>query len=256
METQHHYQYDFDTSGWDTIQTFDDAIDLNVEFLEGKRKSTPYHAAPIYDVDTTKLIYIHEKGRIITINGQSNECEYDKYYPEKKMIYFHNDRIDDERIIPTRIVSMEQKSYLVGYIERKQLHSFLSFLKHNKGTVAYHVYDIIKDKSYYNRFDKKNMWVTRYKLNGSDWQESTWAHKEPDLHSLYDEFLIRARSPLVYFFIFSIKPCDLNMEDVLISYIDGRRKRKSGKKKSSTKKKKRPSYKGPNVLKRRSLKRS
>jgi len=237
METEYHYSYDFDYTDWDQIETFDEALKLNIEYLEGKRKSTPYHGAPIYDVDMSKLIYIHKNGRILTINGQSNECEYDKLYPQKKMVYLHNDKIFESRVIEERIASLEQKSYLEGFIEEKQLRSFLGFLRKQKIRVAYHLYDINRDVSYYNEFKKRNMWLTRHKLNGSDWVQTTFAHRQPDLDSLYNKILIRCMTPLVYFLIYSIEPCGLNMEDVLVMYINQLGQRKKKKKKMSKKKK-------------------
>lgn len=238
MKTEYNFSYDFDYTDWDQIESFDDAIKLNIEFLEGKRKSTPYHGAPVYDVDMSKLIYIHKNGRIITINGQSNECEYDKLYPKKRMVYLLNDIITDSQVIEERTVSFEQKSYLEGFIEEKQLRSFLGFLRKQKSKVAYHLYDIDRNISYYNEFKKRNMWLTRHKLNGSDWVQTTFAHKEPELDSLYNNILIRSMTPLVYFLIYSIEPCGLNMEDILVMYINqrGQRRKKKASKKASKKK--------------------
>lgn len=201
--------YDFDDTGWNSFKSFNDALRINIEFLEGKRKSTPYNSAPVYDVDVSKLIYIHKHGKFLTTNGQSNECNYgDEPY--------------------------EQKSYLDGYFPKSQLKEFHNFLKRRKD-VGYFLQDKTEDIKFYNF--SGDVWVTRYKEKGKDeWIE--FSHVHHDLEDNMRKYLNKCNVQLIFFVIFSLRQCNLNMEDVLIEYIKERNKKRKERKKKNKKSRK------------------
>jgi hypothetical protein len=249
MITKYHNSYDFDTRGWDKIWTFNDALELNIEFLQGLRKSTPYHGAPVYDMDTSKLIDIHKYGRIFTDNGQSNECKYNVFIPETRHIYMHNDEVENERILKEMIYSTEQKSYMEGYIEPNTVMPLVSFLKKYGDRIAYRLYDISNKKFYSHNF--KLTWTTREKASSEGfegpWDECTRTFKAADI-GLYEDHFTRIHGGLWWFFIYSVEPCDLNIEDILYEYTlqrlnefgkrrKSRRTRKTKKSKKKSKKK-------------------
>jgi hypothetical protein len=241
MITEYNYVYDFDTTGWDLIKTFNDALKLNIEFLQGLRKSTPYHGAPVYDVNASKLVFIHKFGKIFTQDGQSNKCEYEALRPETKIVRVYIDKLGNKSILKEFVLhkakySQEQKSYLEGYLEMKNVPFFMSFLKKYEGKIGLNLYDV-KNDNYLTNFE--STWVTRAKIEGNEkWDPYSNAHREPNL-MVYEEWFGHIKENLCYFFIHSLKPCDINVEDVLYEYATAlRKKSQKGKSRRNRKTKK------------------
>lgn len=239
MLTKYHYSYPF--AKWN-IKSYNEALKLNIKFLKGKLLSSPYHCSPIYDMNTSKLIYIHKVGHIFTTNGQSSECIYDEYVPKTKHVYIHIESggsegiIESETISEEMVFSSEQKSYIDGYMPQKYLESFLKFLKTNSRKVGYFVYDINNNKTYDNKDTLKgSYWVTREcGYNDKDWKIISVSPFTPDLFPMYDHYFSKLKTPLVQFSIFDKKPCNkATMEDFLIKFIN---KNKSTKSKRKSKK--------------------
>jgi len=201
--------------GWSKKDlSFEDALELNVNFLNG-RSLVWYHNSPVYDMDTSNLLYINEVGKFFTCGGQSNKCEYNVHYPNG------------------HYGSIEQKSELNGYFEESQLEPLLDFIKNNKYRESISYYFLrFKDNKAFQNFRKKT-WITR-EMTGSysvfkKWDESTWVKPE-DQGYLFpgespgdgsgDGIEKKSRLGLVYFCLFNnYAGASPNMENFLVDYV-------------------------------------
>lgn len=75
---------------YQNINTFDQLLQTNLLFFQGKIPMTFYHYTPVYDVDLNSLIPLTKKG-IFTMNGQSSLCTKDVLQKPYLMGLIHND---------------------------------------------------------------------------------------------------------------------------------------------------------------------
>ena len=171
------------------------------------------------------LIYLHKYGRIFTENGQSHLCEYNIHYPKTKHVYMN---IDDgtkfSNIIDESYGSMEQRSYLQGYIEKKILKKLISFLN-NFSEICYSFY-VISSKKTFSNFNE-HTWATRTSegKNNENWEEFTSI--DPEHYTQTYNKCFTTISDLVEFKILNINQCKgPNIEDLLINFIKKKRSKK------------------------------
>ena len=103
------------------VNSFEDLLQTNIQFLQGNLPMTFYHWSPIYDQDTNGLQLVTEKIKYFTINGQSNECT-DEY---------------------------KQKPYLTGFIPTKTLKNILPTIL-SSPNIYVNTYDIRTEEHFTN----------------------------------------------------------------------------------------------------------
>ena len=112
---------------FESCQTYRELLRCNVAYLQGRLTRTPYHGGPVADetIPLLKdLVEVNTRG-FMSISGQPSECE---------------------TTVPTagpwkgRYVESQQKSYIEGYLPRKLLPAFLTYVISFPG-VKYDVYD-------------------------------------------------------------------------------------------------------------------
>lgn len=119
------------------VKTYDDLIETNILYLQGKMPFTFYHYSPIYDIQTNDLQKITKKLKYFTMEGQSNYCDQET----------------------------KQKPYIRGVIPTYIFKKILPQLSLND-EYFYEAY-IIKTKEYitnipYQRYSKKEWRSIRY----------------------------------------------------------------------------------------------
>ncbi len=95
----------------ENLTTFDQIREENLKYVKGEYKSSPYNAGSIFDMNIEKLTKINEK--IITTCGQSN--------------------------IST--ITLQQKSFLFGYMQQEYYDKFCEFMKKYDKTIYYHIFN-------------------------------------------------------------------------------------------------------------------
>ncbi len=106
-----------DISRWLYVRNYTDLLKLNIQFIEGSIKETPYHHGPLENPSAElvkNLIKLHEYG-ILTVNGQEAICQ-------NGLKLKHNNEWCD----------VEQRGFLefhVDYENKKLAESFLKFIK-------------------------------------------------------------------------------------------------------------------------------
>ena len=227
LEIKKHHSYNFEH--W-KINSFKDVIKYNVEFLKGIRLSSPYHAAPVYDMKVENLITINENG-IVTINGQSNECVYNKYVPQTKHVYYFNDRIERVRVSNSIYYFMEQKSYLDSFIKLEMMDELINFIdgiNNDLGNeiVLYKFCNLNGVLTSNYKTDKN--WLTRkyaskYEIN--DLSEIKWEYPHNDnlndCELFSDTFNCKHIKGIINFMLIIDEPCynKFTCEDILINFI-------------------------------------
>jgi hypothetical protein len=137
---------------WKSITSYQDLVDVNVAFLNGKLSRTPYHSGPI-DKETVpllkKLIKINKMG-FVSIEGQPAVCSYKN--------------ITTKNIFGKEIGKMfydeEQKSYSVGILPLKYLAPLRAFLSKRKD-----VYYLITDRKKTLDYKYPDSNLTRKRFN-------------------------------------------------------------------------------------------
>lgn len=142
---------------FESVKTYDDLIKANVAFLQGRVIAAPYHPGPV-DEETIpllgNLIKINSMG-FVSIEGQPASCVYGMYAP-KTQLY----------------LDVEQKSYIIGILQKKYLSDFIDFFKNEnfyyilgdgygiiKNTLPGKAYNVSREKSSRNKND----------LNDQEW---------------------------------------------------------------------------------------
>jgi hypothetical protein len=109
------------------IKSYQDLVDVNVAFLQGKIAWTPYHAVPV-DKETVPLlgdlVRINKAG-FISLVGQPAEKE--------------TGQVDKSLQVGDQWFQLEQKSFVGGYMPKSHLLNFIYFMK-NKPDYYYVVY--------------------------------------------------------------------------------------------------------------------
>lgn len=122
---------------YNTVETYDDLLQRNIEYLNGNLKANPYtHSSIIDDNDMKpllpKLIELTKLG-YYSITGQPNKAFYNIYNDNKKMY-----------------ISIEQRNYTSGLLQddvARHLKHFLDHCKH-KNNIYYRI-DFDNDLGYY-----------------------------------------------------------------------------------------------------------
>lgn len=203
------------------IHSFNDLIKHNVDFLKGIYKSSPYHAAPVYDVNDNKLIFINSNG-IVTIDGQSNICEYNEYLPTTRHIYYTNDEMVKEDISVPSYYSVEQKSYISGFIQSSILDKLVNYL--NKLDDVYYVFSVDNTNKLVTNIEYNIFyWLTRVcdskkKLTTKNIKWENISHV--NINKFENIFRGYKLPDTVYFIIFVNNiPCKYDVQDVLVNFI-------------------------------------
>lgn len=112
------------------VKSYDDLLQANTRFIKGELKKSPYHGGPL-EIDSQaligKLVSLHTKLRIVTIDGQAGvEGCYSRSLFGKKTI-----------------TQNRQKPYLNFYIEKSNPHlqQIFSHLK-NQPEILFSVFDV------------------------------------------------------------------------------------------------------------------
>lgn len=139
---------------WTDVQTYDDPyqelLNRNSEYIEGKRDSSPYHYGPVFDMNIDDLVFLHRMG-ILTTGGQSGKGVLNKYHPKTNTYREHYG-------------SYKQRPYLSGFIHRTLLKDFLKMVKklcllYKVG--HYPVYTNITDNDLDKSSSSGSIWLTQ-----------------------------------------------------------------------------------------------
>lgn len=155
---------------YSAVTTFDELIQANVAFLEGKVEETPYHYGPI-DPETVplvgKLVALNKKGFLST-NGQPALIEMG-VMPDT----CNKNRKDCGNVWYID----QQKSYIDGYVKLEKVASLIQYLL-SRSDIYFVVYG--PDGMIGNTFPEESYCVTRSKLskdeskmNSTKWKEYT-----------------------------------------------------------------------------------
>ena len=111
-----------------SVSSYEELIQTNIAFIEGKIKFSPYHRGPI-DPETIPLlgdlIEINRKGFISTCGQPFIESEIG--FNEKRNIWWET----------------QQLSFIDGYLPKKYISNFVEFMK-TRTNFIYRVYDMKK----------------------------------------------------------------------------------------------------------------
>jgi hypothetical protein len=212
-----------DTMDWSDARTFADLVVLNVRFLRGKLKETPYHGAPV-DEETVpllpKLIRINQLGFVST-QGHPADRESGRY---KQSNPFFKKGMREYYIY-------EQKSFIEGILLKSRAASFVNFMRARKDVYTF-VKDPLTGKTLLNNFPTSDYHVGRSKVFASPsghtkmpWQLGISTRSDDSL-DLAEEF---HRYPEIQAMIVD-KCVEVTMagkkwssglvEDALLSYLD------------------------------------
>lgn len=159
-ESSNNPQFDY---RWYEVETYDDLLKLNMEFIRGNLDMTPYHLGPlVIDVSSSNLmnnlIKLHEYG-ILTVDGQESLCEYNI---EKNNKWY----------------SREQRGNISFYINIEDnlelAESFIKQLKHKDNTLIYNIANIVTGYHITNISKDKCFNVTRSFSSSIKNQEIEW----------------------------------------------------------------------------------
>lgn len=108
---------------FNSIQSYKNLIDVNVAFLQGKVSKTPYLLAPVDTQTVPQLDHLIKinKAQFLSIEGQP-ALKTTKFVSKT----WQNQRGQQEG---NWWYSMEQKPYISGFLPKKDLLSFIYFMK-------------------------------------------------------------------------------------------------------------------------------
>lgn len=141
-------------------RTFDELLELNVAFLQGRISETPYHFGPI-DPETIPLmkdlVTLHLKARVFTTEGQPGLCEQGDWG------------------------FIEQRPYLCGFVEEDALTKILRHVRKTPKKFVYSFAHVSNGESICNFYTTFNLTRQRGK-NDKEWQLHTNFHYETGRH--------------------------------------------------------------------------
>lgn len=163
------------------VNTYNDLLKTNIEFLKGNLPETWYYGAKwgegldqkthATDMTTQTLIALHKKG-VFTVNGQSSQCDKN---------------ISEQTIYPEsagRVVAHEQRSFVDGFLPVELAQKLVPILQKDKR--------IYIDIKYPN--DKDNFSNIPYKIVAKDWpgvfnvtREKTEDGKWQEPYNMWDD---------------------------------------------------------------------
>jgi hypothetical protein len=129
-------------------RTYDELLELNVAFLQGRVSETPYHLGPI-DTETVPLmkdlVDLHRQGRVFTTEGQPGLCEQGDWG------------------------FIEQRPYLCGFVEEETLTKILRHVRKTPKKFVYSFAHVSNGESICNFHNTFNL--TRQKgKNDKEWE--------------------------------------------------------------------------------------
>ena len=108
------------------ISTFQELIDTNVQFLEGKIHHTPYHYGPVDDETLPMIADLVKLNKLGCITITSQPAVNETYYKNQKWL------------------QLQQKSFLEGYMPISVLCPFIQFMSTYDQEYSYKIYTIKK----------------------------------------------------------------------------------------------------------------
>jgi hypothetical protein len=130
------------------ITTFQELIDANVQFLEGKIHRTPYHCAPVDDETLPMIDDLVKLNKLGCITITSQPAVDETYYKNQKWL------------------QLQQKSFLEGYMPISVLCPFIQFMSTYDQEYSYKIYTIKKisgiKKWLYKLFNLSDIQVKLY----------------------------------------------------------------------------------------------
>jgi hypothetical protein len=216
---------------WKQVKSFQDMLDLNIEFFEGKYNETPFRHVRVdseIDICVPDLIEIHKLGLFICKNWpgtiQTDFLGYQNTYLDtenKSRIYF----------FAGRKIARELSKKLS---KRKDLTCVIYDLKHNHRDDQNLDKDfwknLDKEKSYGNFVRDENAWLCRHRYHeqknetlGSQWQITVAANAGFN-NTVYwygpgFESVTRVLVEQVYFIIYTNIPSSINLIDELLKMM-------------------------------------
>jgi prepilin-type processing-associated H-X9-DG protein len=120
---------------FDKVQTYQDLIQANIAFLDGRVVKTPYYLGPVNEETLPllpKLRKINSMG-FVSFQGQPSTCQYAVFVDKTWTTA-------DGKEAGNWFVDTEQKSYIEGILPRKYLAEVHKFLA-NRNDVYYYISD-------------------------------------------------------------------------------------------------------------------
>lgn len=228
MNIKKHFSYPF--MRW-PIHSFEDAIYHNIKFLRGEYISSPYHAAPIYDMNNDTLLLLHENG-ILTVNGQSDECYYKKFLPKTEHQYYNNNILTETIINDEKYINSEQKSYIDGFIKETMMNDMKKYFDNlNDKFDAKILYKFtFNNNSYTTNIHQLKTWLTRESDGDEAFEDFSNLHLFM-FENFNETFKTNIKSDdIIHFFVTIDKPCDSNVENLLARFVINRETPKKSRK--------------------------
>ncbi len=157
---------------WNNIHSYEDLLKVNVMFLRGELKETPYHLGPL-EPDSIplidELIEMHNL-RMLSVNGQGGLCIYGDYAPPFRS--YNGELLGDW------YYDVEQRAYVEFYIENTDFNTkFVQALTRDPNMEVqvidldnYRMYDNVVDEAL-TRGRSSN---TLEELKNVPWKLETW----------------------------------------------------------------------------------
>ncbi len=105
---------------WYFVETFDDLLKLNIEFICGKIYMAPYHCGPICGSQELikNLVKLHQYG-ILSVNGQEPICDYninkgDRWHSKQQRGYlcFCIDGVNNQKLVKSFINQLKNSNLI------------------------------------------------------------------------------------------------------------------------------------------------
>lgn len=152
---------------WYQVQTYNDLLKLNIEFIEGKICVTPYHFGPLIvegldSILISNLVKLHVYG-ILSVEGQEPICEYeinmeDRWYSKEQrgFLYFHINMEDNLKLAESLTEQLQKKKNIVYKITNlKDGKCVTNILEDEK---CFNLTRVIKNKHDLSWLNCTNLW--------------------------------------------------------------------------------------------------
>lgn len=154
---------------WSNVENYDELLSLNLDFIHGRLRQTPYYGGPLLDPSKElidNLDQLHRYG-FLTIDGQETECIHSKCVEPR---YFYSEFLERGNFYEN-----EQRGYLKFHID---VNSFVDNANNNvlekficKIKESHLVYKIINMETSHidsNIYEGRRYNVTRYRVGENE----------------------------------------------------------------------------------------
>lgn len=98
---------------WGDVKTYDELLNVNLDFINGRLNESPYHCGPLLDPSPElicNLSKLHNYG-LLTVSGQESEKDHGICMKEQEFFY-------DKILKQGHAYANEQRGYLIFHVEK------------------------------------------------------------------------------------------------------------------------------------------